>query len=65
MLKPYKAPGILNIIPHLENGYGTFFPKRNVLNSYLLVQLAIDLGKINTMLLLIKQFEKKSNRNYE
>ncbi len=24
---PYKAPGILNIIPHLEFGRGAFFPK--------------------------------------
>lgn len=27
---PYKAPGILNIIPHLEHGIGTFFPKRGM-----------------------------------
>lgn len=24
---PYAAPGILNVIPHLEHGIGTFFPK--------------------------------------
>lgn len=24
---PYKAPGILNVIPWLEHGFGTFFPK--------------------------------------
>lgn len=24
---PYKAPGVLNIIPHLEHNIGTFFPK--------------------------------------
>ncbi len=24
---PYKASGILNIIPHFEHGFGTFFPK--------------------------------------
>jgi len=27
---PYKAPGILNIIPHLEHGIGTFFPKKGM-----------------------------------
>lgn len=24
---PYRAPGVLNIIPHLEHNIGTFFPK--------------------------------------
>lgn len=24
---PYKAPGILNIIPHFEQGFGAYFPK--------------------------------------
>ncbi len=24
---PYRAPGILNVIPWLEHGFGTFFPK--------------------------------------
>lgn len=27
---PYKAPGILNIIPHLEFGRGAFFPKKGM-----------------------------------
>jgi phytoene desaturase len=27
---PYQAPGILNIIPHLEHGIGTFFPKKGM-----------------------------------
>ena len=27
---PYRAPGILNIIPHLEYGIGTFFPKKGM-----------------------------------
>ncbi len=33
---PYQAPGILNIIPHLEHGLGTFFPEkgmRSITNS--------------------------------
>ena len=42
---PYKAPGILNIIPHLEFGLGAYLPKRGmhqITNS--LVQLATDIG---------------------
>lgn len=27
---PYQAPGILNIIPHLEYGIGTYFPKKGM-----------------------------------
>ena len=27
---PYTAPGILNVIPHLEHGFGTFFPKKGM-----------------------------------
>jgi len=42
---PYKAPGILNIIPHLEHGIGTFFPTdgmHGITNA--LVRLAEELG---------------------
>lgn len=42
---PYVAPGILNIIPHLENGFGTFFPKKGMHSiTTSLVQLAEELG---------------------
>ncbi len=42
---PYQAPGILNIIPHLEHGFGTFFPKEGMHSiTESLVQLAKDLG---------------------
>lgn len=42
---PYQAPGILNIIPHLEFGIGTFFPKKGMHSiTTSLVQLAEDLG---------------------
>lgn len=27
---PYNAPALLNLIPHLEHGYGTFFPKKGM-----------------------------------
>jgi phytoene desaturase len=42
---PYKAPALLNMIPHLEHGYGTFLPEggmTDITNS--LVSLAIDEG---------------------
>ncbi len=29
---PYQAPATLNIIPHLEYGYGTFFPKKGMIS---------------------------------
>jgi len=42
---PYKAPGILNIIPHLEFGLGAYLPKggmHQITNS--LVKLAKEIG---------------------
>ena len=42
---PYKAPGILNIIPHLEFGLGAYLPHggmHEITNS--LVKLAKDIG---------------------
>jgi len=42
---PYTAPGILNIIPHLEHGIGTFFPTKGMHSiTTSLVQLATELG---------------------
>lgn len=42
---PYQAPGILNIIPHLEHGIGTFFPDKGMVSIVeSLTKLAIDLG---------------------
>lgn len=44
---PYKAPGMLNIIPHFEHNIGAFFPKGGMHQITLaLYQLAIDLGVI-------------------
>jgi phytoene desaturase len=42
---PYEAPGILNVIPWLEHGFGTFFPiggMEEIANS--VYRLALDLG---------------------
>lgn len=42
---PYKAPGVLNIIPHLEHNQGAFFPKGGMHEITLsLVKLASKLG---------------------
>jgi phytoene desaturase len=42
---PYKAPGILTIIPHLEHGIGTFFPTKGMHSiTTSLVKLAEELG---------------------
>lgn len=42
---PYKAPGILNVIPWLEHGFGTFFPKGGMEQIPLaLHKLATELG---------------------
>lgn len=42
---PYQAPGILNIIPHLEHGIGTFLPVNGMHDiTTSLVQLALELG---------------------
>lgn len=42
---PYKAPGVLNIIPHLEHGIGTFLPVNGMHDiTTSLVKLATELG---------------------
>ncbi len=42
---PYEAPGILNLIPHLEFGKGAFFPKNGMYSiTKSLYQKAISLG---------------------
>ncbi len=44
---PYVAPGILNIIPHLEHGIGTFFPTKGMHSiTQSLVKLAEELGVV-------------------
>ena len=42
---PYKTPGIMSMIPHLEQHYGTYFPKGGMHQITLsLFELAKDLG---------------------
>lgn len=42
---PYQAPGILNVIPHLEHGFGTFFPKKGMNDiPQSLIRFGKDLG---------------------
>lgn len=42
---PYQAPGILNIIPHLEHHLGAYYPQGGMYRiTESLYQLAVDLG---------------------
>jgi len=42
---PYKAPGMLSLIPHLEHNEGTFYPKGGMISiTNALCQLAIKKG---------------------
>lgn len=42
---PYKAPAVLNIIPHLEFNMGAYYPKNGMISiTNALHQLALDLG---------------------
>lgn len=42
---PYLTPGIMSMIPHLEQYYGTFFPKGGMHSiTKSLYQLALDIG---------------------
>ena len=42
---PYKAPATLNIIPHLEQHFGAYFPEKGIYNiTEELVKLATSLG---------------------
>lgn len=42
---PYQTPGVLNVIPHLEHGIGTYFPKGGMISiTNSLVSLAKSLG---------------------
>ena len=42
---PFQAPATLNVIPHLEQHFGAFFPDKGMVDiTNSLVQLAIDLG---------------------
>ncbi|HMP29369.1 MAG TPA: phytoene desaturase family protein [Saprospiraceae bacterium] len=42
---PYKAPGLLNIIPHFEYGFGAYIPKKGMYEiSESIYKLCIDLG---------------------
>ncbi len=42
---PYKTPGIMSMIPHLEQYYGTFFPRGGMYSiTRSLYQLALEIG---------------------
>lgn len=42
---PYRAPGVLHIIPHLEHNIGTFFPKKGMYQiTQVIAQIAQEKG---------------------
>lgn len=42
---PYQAPGVLQVIPHLEHGYGTYFPEGGMhAITKAMYKLAQDMG---------------------
>jgi len=44
---PYKTPGIMSMIPHLEQYYGTYFPRGGMHSiTNCLYQLAVDIGVV-------------------
>ena len=53
---PYQAPGILNVIPWLEHGFGTFFPKDGM------KQIPLSLHRLGTELGINYHFGEKVNR---
>ncbi len=63
---PYKAPGMLTMIPHLEHNIGTFFPKGGMIaitNS--IYKLALELGVkfvFNSIVEEIKTLGVKNNK---
>lgn len=50
---PYRAPGILNVIPWLEHGFGTFFPKGGM------AQIPLSLHKLATEMGVQFHFDQK------
>lgn len=60
---PYATPGIMSMIPHLEMGIGTYFPKGGMISiTHALFQLAKDLGvqfEFNTRVTSIQQEKKR------
>jgi len=70
---PFQAPGILNIIPHLEHGIGSFFPKNGMHSiTTSLVQLAKEQGvtfhtssRVNEIVIVNKQVKGvRVNNNF-
>ncbi|TPN83968.1 1-hydroxycarotenoid 3,4-desaturase CrtD [Aquimarina algicola] len=58
---PYQTPGIMSMIPHLEQYYGTFFPEGGMYNiTKSLYQLALDLGVTFTFETKVRQIIVKN-----
>lgn len=60
---PYSAPGMLSLIPHLEQNQGTFYPRGGMINiPRALIALAEKKGvrfHVNTV---VEQIKKENNR---
>lgn len=60
---PYKAPGVLSIIPHLEHNQGAYFPKGGMHSvTQSLVKLAQDLGVTFHLNQRVQQIEVENDR---
>ena len=60
---PYKAPGVLSIIPHLEHNQGAYFPKGGMHSiTQSLVKLAQDLGVTFHLNQRVQQIEVEKDR---
>lgn len=60
---PYRAPGVLNIIPHLEHNIGTFFPEGGMYSiTETLVALAEEAGVVFHYKCPVKEILRNNNQ---
>ncbi|MDD2279489.1 MAG: phytoene desaturase family protein [Bacteroidales bacterium] len=60
---PYKAPGTLTIIPHLEHNVGAYFPERGMYSiAEAMQELAIKLGVKFELNCLVQRIDYKNNK---
>ncbi|RMB60985.1 phytoene desaturase [Dokdonia sinensis] len=60
---PYKTPGIMSMIPHLEMYYGTFFPEGGMISiTESLYKLALDQGIIFRLSEGVQEIKRAGNK---
>lgn len=60
---PYRAPALLNMIPHLEHNIGTYFPKKGMYDiTRSLYELAKELGVTFHLKQKVERIETTQNR---